>query len=299
MHSISKIAITAALCALTLTACNDDKKTTNDTITQQGLSECFAVVTDKTGAEATRVIYPVNITYLLNWTTAKCDATITGLTLGGQNLPSINLTGMKWNLSEDGWGETEADRPNQNTGAIANAPVVTDFELEWLFRLDLANATETYDPVCSFEFDLDSRYHYVGSRQPSYMGGNTTVTCPSLPAFSYEDAIYSIKLDFTSMKADLTINGAKFNQMMPSLNMDFKNIPFTFGHEQGSFKLTCGELVPEMNGRPMPGFPITNFEAIVFPGHDTELQFDCTPETMPMTFHVKAEVDGADYNAAL
>ena len=299
MKPISLLALSTGICLLTLTGCHDKKDNPVDTITEQGFNNCFAVIKDNQGIEPTRVISPVSIGYLLNWTKAKCDAAISGLSLGNQNLPLITLSDMTWSVDSDGWGKIDVESPKQSAGNVASAPIISDFEFEWLFRLDLSNVTNEYDPVGSFEFELDNRYSVAGSRQPSYLGGTTTVTCPQVDPFSYNDATYTFELDFTKMTAKLYINKAKFNADMPSLNMTFSDIPFTFGNDLGSFELRTAQLTPEMAGRPMPRFPITNFSATVYPGHTTTLSFDCTPETMPMQFHVSASVNGEDYSAAL
>ncbi|MDE6300437.1 MAG: hypothetical protein K2M19_01805 [Muribaculaceae bacterium] len=299
MKALSKAVLPAlGLLTLATTGCKKDSLDP-DTITEQSLSECFVVVKDLNDPTAVQTVTSVNVKYYLNWTQAKCDAIISGLNVFGTTLPAITLSDMKWTMDNKGWCEVEASRPTQSAGSIANPPVVTDFEMDWLFRMELIEAANTYDPVGYFECDIDNRYHLVGARQPTFMGGITECSCAQLPTYSYDDAVYSIILDFKTMKATMSITGAKFNEHMPALDMQFAGIDFTYGEKQGSFVLSCDALTPSIGGSPMAGFPISNLKAEVYPGHQTEIYFECTPETMPMSFQVRASVTGADYQAIL
>lgn len=294
MKSFTKLFLSAAVVATAMTGCSDNDDG-EENLSFQSITDCYVVKISKYDPTHVQIFSPVSMEYVLNWTSMKCEATISG-----QNMGALHLSDMKWTSDNNGWGKINAKDPiTSSVGASSYFDIITNFKMEWLDRLELLNLTGIYSPVAWFEYDLGTDFHIVGAPQPTFMGGTTTSTCPNVPAYSYDDAIYNINLDFSTMKATVKIIGAKFNERMRALNMEFRDIDIALGETQGSFILSCDNLLPYVGELQMEDFPISNFEAEVYPGHDSYISFNCTPATMPMTFTVTATVNGANYKAAL
>ena len=76
------------------------------------------------------------------------------------------------------------------------------------------------------------------------------------------------------MIADLKIAGAKFAQGMPSLDMEFENIPVEISSGVG-YTLKCESLIPEINDVPFPNYQITNLIGMGTFSKGLDLSFNC------------------------
>ena len=125
---------------------------------------------------------------------------------------------------------------------------------------------------------------------PAYMSGTTTSTSPDGVAFTSQDTEYEVVLDYELMQASLYINGARFAERMPSLNIEFLNLAFTTGVDNSIHIDVADEFIPTMSGRPQPSFPISNLVADYTIGKGMTLNFNCTLNGM-MTYSVECEVE--------
>lgn len=283
------------LLAMTLASCNDDNKG-NDTIYEQSFLGCFATVTDLQNPTNQTIAKSITMKLTTNWTQQTCEIMMNGLTVGAQAYSQLNFDNMKW--KQDGWSEitTETPKVSSSTGI---APMVSDFEMKWLDRIDLAHvsAVGVYTPALEFSFIIDGRYKVVGSRQPLVFGGSTTASANGA-SFTQTKSLYSIALDFENRQASIRIANAQFADNMPSMGMmEFAGIPFTIADEGEDIILDCAELVPSISGTPYPAFPITALRGKLEVGDGLDLSFNCG--VRGTTYTVVVDVDYTSYNDAL
>ncbi len=265
----SSLAIIALAATFSFTSCDDDIQ--QDTISEQSFLQCYAVVSDLQTGIVTSVEEPITIKLTLNWNKAIADLQITGLS----DYSRITMNNVPWTINQQsGWSEIDADIVNaNNTGGQLLA--VSDFEMEWLDRLDLAEYLSNYDPALEFSFTVDNRYVISGSRAPFYMTGTTVANSPAGEAFTNQISLYATAIDYKNRTATITIKGAKFAQGMPALDIELPNIPVTFD-DDGDVEMQADNLIPTMNGAQVPSFPISNLYGKIEPGDDMELKFNCS-----------------------
>ena len=285
-----------ALLALTMVSCSDDNKNGNDTIYEQSFMGCFATVTDLQNPTNQTVSKSITMKLTTNWTKSTCELVMTGLSIGSQSYPSLQFTGMSWKNS--GWSEITTANPRVDS-ASGVAPMVTEFEFEWLDRIDLGTSVNVgaYVPALEFSFIIDGKYKVEGSRQPLVFGGTTTAKANG-NSFTSTKSLYSITLDFENRQAAIRIANAQFAENMPSLGvMEFSGIPFTMAEDGEKIILNCEALVPSISGTPYPDFPITALHGEIEIGDGMDLDFICGFRGVP--YQVEVDVDYTSYKDAI
>lgn len=291
-------AVLAATIAMgALSSC--DSENSEDLIYQHHLTPCFAIVSDKTTGNVVGVSTSVGINMDVNWTTAKADLTVAGLTVGAQAYPMFSISKMAWTIDKTNseWREIKG---HANAVSASGAPIsINDFELEWNDRTTLATFSKDYDPAVYFEFELDGKYEVVGSRQPFTMGGKTESFPPSSSnGYTSTSTLYIVSLDFGSSLAKIDIYNAVFAQGMPAQDMQFANIPFTYDAE-ANITLRSDRLIPTIAGVPYENYPISNLSATIdSESHDGTVNFTCSVHGAPFTVAARINSDSyADYLA--
>ncbi len=279
-----------------LTSCDDNNDDPDKTIIESTISPCYAVVTDLQTANGQTVSHPVTLKCWTNWTDAKLNFTISGIQIGASNLPVLAFEGLPISQDSDKWLYCEADRL-QTTGNSITSYSLTDFELRYLDRFDLMDALKAYYPACSFEFIVDGRYKVVGANQPFVMGGKTSSAPTNGATFTTEVPMYSVTLDIAKRTAKIAINKAQFSAQMPLLNIEFPDIPFTFGEDGKNIIMHCESLTPTFAGTPNSDTPISNLNGILETDEGLELIFTCNFKGT--TYNVKADLKFSEYKSAL
>lgn len=294
----STLLLIAVALGFTLTSCNNDPNE-HETVTQQSLLNCYAVVTDlENGGTITNICTPVVIKFWLNWTTGSAEANITGLKLGDQTYPQITLENMPWGSGDDGWGNIMTKTPAVAQSPSGITPAVTDFNLRWVDRMDFTPFIGIYDPGCYFSFIIDNRYQVIGSRQPFVLAGMTKTTDPEGNVFETLKPVYSVGLDFNSGKAKIAITNARFVNDMPPMSMMFADIPFTIKDGGTRILLESASLIPSVGESPQPNFPITGLQATIVPGSGMTLNFECDYRKQ-VKYTVNVNVDYTNYKDAM
>ena len=72
----------------------------------------------------------------------------------------------------------------------------------------------------------------------------------------YEATRFTYELNYTTATADITIEGVKFNSMMPAITMKIKDIRFT--KSTSGIKLNATNIIPEVNDKPVPEYTISS-----------------------------------------
>lgn len=299
MKTITRLVlVTIALMGMALSSCNSDSN--EDLRTTQQINSCYAAVTDiATGA--TTYINGIIFNLDLNWTTAKADITIAGLKAGSTSLPHIQLDQMDWNIDKDNQPWYQAGSAIVNGSSNVNTSYsFNNFKIKWIDRINLGPVLGTpynYYPGCVFSFELDGKYRVVGSRSPFILFGETTATGPDGKEYTRNNTYYEIGTDFEHNSATIVIHNAQFVQQMPSMNMQFTNIPMTID-QNGVITLSATEFIPKLTDNtntPQPDFPISDLTATLDPAKGMNLDFKCNVRKA-MMYTVTADVNYTDFN---
>lgn len=299
MRLLTKIKLLALGCVFAVAAasCDSDPKN-NDTITQQYMRSCYAVVTD---LQSGQVSYSKSMTFfmILNWSTGKASFSFSGLSLNGTAQSVLGFEDIDWTLDPKtgicAISKSGINGGNPNMGITTS---LTDLDLRWFDRLDFGQKIEKpdmYDPMFTFSFTIDSRYQVVGSRQPFYMTGTTTSTAAADGAqSSTKQSIYTTTLDFDKKTATIEIAQAKFVDGMPSMTMEFRDIPFTLDEYANVTLEVSKEFIPYIANTPQESFPISDLKAFIKIGRGMTLDFNCNVRNKAM-YSVHADLDYTSY----
>lgn len=298
----SYLPLLTLVAAAGLSSCSSDNSK-QDVIYSHPFNSTYAVVTD-TRDGSKEICTGVNLTMTDNWTALTAGLTISGLKVGGNVLPMINVEKAPIRIYDTtSVGEIVGDGSAfLATGARAS---MSDLKLYWNDRPDLSTSLnkiftdQIYFPVLSYSFTLDNNYKVAGGITPFVMGGTTEVTAPGGAADPYKSdaALYIVTLDFAKNLGNLMIRNVSFAQGMPHLNMAFADIPFTVDSD-AVVTLASDSFIPLSGGVPQENYPISNFSAVITPGnHSSSVDFICSVHGAP--FKVHAVIDGKTYQGFL
>lgn len=175
----------------------------------------------------------------------------------------------------------------------ASAPVFKDMRItvSEIPSLDLEKPDDNTLAVQSASYSIDDKYKVLMIPSSlSFSGQTTTVNSTNQQSFVSDKSTYVVALDFTRMKAVLSIYNAAFDANMPSLGVmvfgsdDEKYGSIDMALTADGFKLSCDRLTPSIGGTPYPRFAVSNLNMNVVPGGKSQLKFDC------MVYNVTAEL---------
>lgn len=281
--NLTKIAAFVLLAAAVLgfTACNDNND--DELVTVCSVTSCYTMMTDKTAGGAPVASSEVSFSIEQDWNTAKADIKISGLRLpDGSSYTSFTLVDCPWSVDNDGWMVFSATNPLISSETAA-APSLDNFELKLLNR----SVGQAYAPGVSFSFTVNSTYFVQGSRKPFFLIGETVSTPEGGMPFTSYSPTYSVDVDNAKSEATINIMGAQFANGMPALNISFAGIKSSF-REDGSYLLTCDNLIPTIDSTPFEDYPISDLSATLDPEKGMKLVFVCTVKGVPFT--VSADV---------
>ena len=256
----------------------------------QNLAQCLTYTKDvNTQAQG---FNRISFTSQFNYTDYTVDLAITGLQIpvagssNGLQFPKMEFKGLPWQYNKDGWKVIDMENIKPSILGMNDAPMFKEFDF---MLLDIFNDDQTYTPGILYDFDIEIGGETEANVVGCCMTGKTVSKAPDGLDYIPEDddavkdknkPAYWLDFDFDSSKADLYIYNAKFLAAMPSLNMVFPDIPFVISG--GVITLDSVSLIPEYNGVPNKGFPISQLKGTV--------DFK---DGMTLTFHCNFR--GADY----
>ena len=148
-------------------------------------------------------------------------------------------------------------------------------------------------PLMLLTYTVDERYSVRLVYNPAFYWGTTTVVDQDGQYFVNSDvsSYYGIQFNTETGKAVIGIVGAKFAEKMPSLNMSFRDIPYTF--TSSGYVLETPELIPLIGETPYPDYKITNVKLMGSLDGRQTLEFTCTIDTERMSgsYHVMAALE--------
>lgn len=301
MKNFKQLSISLAILTATLfSSCLGNKD--NEYTTTDKLTGYFNVIYDEEGNQTIRdgVSYEVQWSYSDNST---ADLNILGLQLpGGAKYSSVMFNDVSWRLNNRGWQDITL------TDAVpSNIPAGLVFD-----RLNIQVLNRYYGnlqfPACTMiDYTINgSDYRVISLPQQTVEIGETKVYSSTGDPYVLNDAnspFYYFILNPVEKSAFVVIQGAKFAEQMPAMNMKFPGMKFDVD-EYGNIMIHATELTPTLlasgetdinaPGTPYEGAKITNFISEYRPGSGVDLTFTCTIATknqpQPMSYDVRFSV---------
>lgn len=275
---ITKILFLSAIFNIGLTSCLGDS---SDVVTEQSLGQCLSYAKDVNSYA--QIFSNILFSAEYNSTNYTVDLTVTGLVLPvagnstGLAVPKMKFTGLPWSYNAYGWKVVDVENVKPQIVGMTDVP---DFgELKFML---LDNFSENgFVPGIVYEFEI-SLGETLAEVSGCCMTGKTVSVAPDGASYSPEDdpvikdknrPAYWVNFDFKDMKADIYLYNAKFLDRMPSLNLEFPDVPFTVS--QGKVSLDCADLTPVYDGVPNKGFPISQLKGTVDFSEGMNLSFHC------------------------
>lgn len=268
-----KSLIVSSMAALAFTSCIGDSE---DVVTDQTLAQCLTYTTDVT--TKAQSFNNISFSAKYNYTNNTVDVAIYGMVLpiagsdNGKALPKMEFKSLPWTMNSMGWKVVDLDNVKPVITGMADVPVFDEFE----FCLVDVFSDQNYTPGLMYKFEVDSKYEVNGR----CVTGTTKSVSPEGAGYIPENdnavkvkPTYWIDFDFKDSKADIYLYSAKFLSNMPSLNLEFPDVPFTV--KDGKIVLEIANLTPEYNNRPFDAFPISQLKATVDFAKGMTLDFHC------------------------
>ncbi len=270
--------VPALICAIGLSSCNTGS---SDVVTEQTLGYCLTY--SKNVDSHAQVFNRMSFAAQYNYTNNTVDLALIGTIFPvagnatGQAYPKMEFSTLPWKYNQFGWKETEVENVTPTINGVSNPP---KFKKLKFGVLDGFNGS-SYAPGIMYKFEIDHNGSDV-EVMGCCMTGKTESTDPDGVTYCPEDdaqvsdknkPVYWVDFNFETSKADIYIFNAKFLDRMPSLNLEFTDVPF--GVVNGEVTLTSDALTPEYDGIPYPSFPITNLKATVDFTKGMNLEFHC------------------------
>lgn len=268
------LSVASALGALT--SCNTGGS--SDLVTRQTLSNFINLTNDYTTGQQV-AITPIGYVIELNLTKQTANITIESLKLpNGTSFGQLVFANLPFTYDTSGWIKIDQAVASPVTSAGLTAPLFSSLKIHLLDRVLNSNL---YYPLFDISYSVDG--YTIKSIPPSVINqGTTVVSTPGQPDYNpgeEANTLYGISLDPKTMKASITIQGAKFASAMPALNMGFKEIPYVY-NPSGSVTLKADALEPVLisgnSTTPMPNYPITNLTCTTDDMNNMNLRFTCT-----------------------
>lgn len=259
-------------------------------------SDMINAVVDGNGEVTLYGNQSVNVTW--KYGTNVADLDIVGLKLpNGTSYPTVKIEDATWSINSKGWMDVTLTDYQPSTSSGYSNILFNRFNLQTVNR---TYENLTFPPCINISYTINNEYTVYAIPSELIEIGTTTVIDQNGATYTQggdTHTIYYVGLDSSAKKGYLIIQGAKFAENMPAMNMKFANIPFTV-QRNGVMVMTINELVPSLLGEdddatkpgtPAPNFPITNFSATYNANNGLNITFDCT--VMNQTYHVNVVCD--------
>lgn len=254
-------------------SCNSDD---TDSITDQTLAQCLTYSVDVT--TKAQSFNKISFTAQYNYSNSTVDLGIIGMVLpkvgnsDGIAFPKMQFRNLPWRYNSAGWKVIDVENVKPEIAGMSEVPTFNELQ----FCLADIFSESGYTPGIMYDFEIDSRYDVKGC----CMSGTTKSISPEGEVYSPESdsqatlkPTYLVELDFNESTADIYLYSAKFLGSMPSLNLEFPDVPYSI--KNGKIELECASLTPEYNGRPFPSFPITQLKGTLDYSAGMKLDFHC------------------------
>lgn len=281
--------------AMAMSSCNEGSEDYVLTQTLPGCINWMASDDDSQPFVSDGVSYRLNT----NYTKQQCDITIEGLALPtGQRYASLTFKDVPYTIKDGVWRVAEIS--NQMPESQTLPPMFSNLYFAIVDRM----VGDNYYPAVSINYTISGMKLY-STLSMLLARGTTVVTSPDGNTFTQDSespAVYMIPLDTKAMTATLAIEGAKFAQDMPSLNMEFRGIPFKFTSDgnvvmEEETLATPYTIGSDNSATPFEAAKITNFKCTADCANNMTLSFTCAmskgqPGTEPVVYNVNVKCEG-------
>lgn len=288
-------AIPALLAIVSLSSChNDDFDSDGENklpvyYFQAGAKTNFIAVQDITDG-AWRTYQGTEQMIVFNMNTNTCTLSFESLKYNSSDGVPFTLADIPLRTYTDpNVKGAEHSDPLSTSGSSVNLQV-TNFKITALldpnrtFGLDEDGKPDLAGPQIFISFIIDGRYKVRVIQNKNYFYGTTSSINPSgdFQPFTTQASKYELALNYTTGKAQLTIENAQFVTGMPQgITMEFPGIDFTI--TDSGIDLACSELIPQIPNRgPFPAYKVTNLSGNVPTGERLNLNFTCPTVPIPM-----------------
>lgn len=287
-------ALLALLTAVSFTSCsNDDDNGTNQQpiyYFQAKATTNFVYVKDL--AAGTTATYPGSEQLIVfDMNTNTCSIAFSGLKYTtGDAMPFTIANVPLRSYSDPNVMGAEYSDPLTTTGSAANLSI-TNFKISVLldpnrtFGVDDDGNKMLAGPQAFISFVIDGRYDVTVVQNKQYFYGTTSSVNPSgnFAPFISKAPKYEVALNYTTGKAQLTIENAKFLEGMPDgITMEFPGIDFTM--TDNGLTLSGTDITPRIPKRgEMPAYKASTISGTVTFGNRLDLSFTCPTVPIPMT----------------
>lgn len=206
-----------------------------------------------------------------NYTDGTADVEIKKIRFA-DGMPEINMSleKLKWGYSNEFRVISATDVIPVVNGEPMQDYLINSVKIEILDRYVGAY----YEPVVNICFLVNNVFKVTAVQENIvYFGQTNVVSTLGENPFDTNLSIYQVSID-DDLTADIRISGAKFAQGMPSLDMEFEDIPVVVNSGYG-YSLACDRLIPEINDTPYPNYEISNLSGSGVFSSGLNLSFVC------------------------
>lgn len=276
-----KTLIIAVAALVGLASCNNSGS--GDYETEQNIGGCFAeAVNTATGESVTSK--SVGYYLRLNYTSGLATVEVSGLELpGGLKYPTLRFSDLSFSVEDNGWKKIKGTMVTPTSTGFGSLPTFSTLEIQLLDRI----TGQSYVPVIILRANVNGVISVLSAAKLQLFAGETVSVSPSGDRYKSTETMYVVSVDFEKMTAGIQLTGARFVEAMPSMDITFKDVPFTYS--SGRILLKRDALIPEMGNTPQPSYPISNLVADFDISKGMELGFDCSVHGA--TYHVDAHLE--------
>lgn len=273
------------VCLTALTGC--DSSDNNNNYTERTFTDAFAYINDIATATDALIPSSADCKMRIYYGDNTAEVMLAGLkTIDDVALPTITVSGLSWRIDRTGWYVLEAPADGKLTvsGSVNGKPVeISNFTLRFCQRQAVQVGAGGADMGFVVSFTVASRYRYTLAYPRQLVYGKTTSTLTTSGAeFATTVTSYELVFNVYTRTLNINLNGAKFVQNMPALNISFKNIPFTINGTKAYW--TMPELTPYLvtptESTENKSFPITNLTGEYDFGKGLTMDFECNPKIL-------------------
>lgn len=282
-----------ALGFLGMTSCDGGEE---DYVVTQTMPGCINWSVDE---RDDHVFVSNDISYRVNTNVTKqvCDIIIENLALpNGQRYTSLEFAGVPYTVKDDAWRVVNLSNVQPTSATLP--PYFNNLQFVLADRM----VGSSYYPAVSINYTVGGIKLY-STLSMLLAQGTTVVTSEDGSKYTQDEesaAVYMIPLDTKKMTATLAIEGAKFAVHMPALNMEFRDIPFTFTAdgkvEMDQEKLNTPYVIgSDKTATPFEAATITDFKCEADCANNMTLTFTCTMRMGQEPTVYKVNVDCKGY----
>ena len=264
---------------LTMTSClNDGDNEITSTLT---FNDYFNTVSDIATGN-TSVMPIVKYKVVLKQNSERLTAVISMSNFALEDLKNYDFVLPELAVSEksDGTMVIEADGIKPKSGTETDYITFDRVEFKILqLSFKSTEGTTVLRTIMSARFKVNGKWQVNAVPKEAICFAKTeSVNDETGSKYTDNEALYTITFNYLTGLADIDIEGAKFMEKMPAMNMKFPKVPFTAS--ASGVVLHADEVVPTIGDVPYPQYAITDIDCVFNALATNTLTFKCNPGGM-------------------